>query len=138
MQQEPLRLSDTDARRLKRLVAGPRPRDRSDAGAVSLLERRIDEAQILPEVHIERDVVTMGSRVVVRDLCTHEAMTFRIVLPGSANPNSGTLSVLSPLGIAVLGRRAGDHVTCPTPGGLRRLRVDHVAGRVEQRGEEAP
>jgi hypothetical protein len=68
------------------------------------------------------------------DLNTHEAIVFRIVFPRSADATAGRVSVLAPLGMAVRGRRAGDHVTWQTPGGLRRLRVDRVLYQPEREG----
>ena len=52
----------------------------------------------------------MGSEVRVRDLDTHEAIVFRVVFPRSADVIARRISILAPLGMAVLGRRAGDHV----------------------------
>ena len=134
MREERLRLTDVDARRLQGLVDGSRPRDLRDARSVALLLRHMDDAEVLPADRIDPDVVTMGSEVCVRDLDTHEAIVFRIVFPRSAEATTGKVSVLAPLGMAVLGRRAGDHVTWQTPGGLRRLRVDRVLYQPEREG----
>ena len=136
MREEPVRLTDVDARRLQGLVDGSRPRDLRDAGSVALLLRHMDDAEVLPANRIDPDVVTMGSEVVVRDLDTHEVVIFRIVFPRSADAAAGKVSVLAPLGMAVLGRRVGDHVDWRTPGGLRRLRVDRVLYQPEREGKD--
>jgi len=136
MREEPVRLTDVDARRLQGLVDGSRPRDLRDAGSVALLLRHMDDAEVLPANRIDPDVVTMGSEVVVRDLDTHEVVIIRIVFPRSADAAAGKVSVLAPLGMAVLGRRVGDHVDWRTPGGLRRLRVDRVLYQPEREGKD--
>ena len=136
MREEPVRLTDVDARRLQGLVDGSRPRDLRDAGSVALLLRHMDDAEVLPANRIDPDVVTMGSEVVVRDLDTHEVVVFRVVFPRSADSAAGRISVLAPLGMAVLGRRVGDHVNWRTPGGPRRLRVDRVLYQPEREGKD--
>lgn len=72
----------------------------------------------------------------VRDLDAHETMTFRVVFPRAANAAAGRISVLAPLGMAVLGRKVGEDVTWHTPGGLRRLRVDRVLYQPEREGKD--
>lgn len=136
MRDEPVRLTDVDTRRLQRLVAGVRPADLRDAASIALLERHVDQAEVLPARHIDADIVTMDSEVVVRDLDTHHTIVLRVVFPGMAHAAARRISVLTPLGMAVLGRRAGDNVTWQTPGGLRRLRVDRVLYQPEREGKD--
>ena len=136
MRKESLRLTDVDARRLHSLVNDSWPRDRRDAAGVALLERHVDQAEVLPAARIDSDVVTMDSQVLVTDLDTDEAIVVRVVFPRSADVAARRISVLAPLGMAVLGRRTGDHVTWQTPGGLRRLRVDRVLYQPEREGRD--
>lgn len=136
MREERVRLTDVDTRRLQSLLDGFRPVDLRDAANVALLERHVDQAEVLPARRIDPDVVTMDSEVLVRDLDTQQAIVFRVVFPRMANATARRISVLAPLGMAVLGRRAGDHVTWRTPGGLRRLRVDRVLHQPEREGRD--
>jgi regulator of nucleoside diphosphate kinase len=131
---ERVRLTDVDTRRLLDLVEGLRPVDVRDAASVALLVRRVDEAEVLPARRIDPGVVTMDSEVLVRDLDNHQAIAFRVVFPGDADVAACRISVLAPLGMAVLGRRSGDHVTWETPGGRRRLRVARVLHQPEREG----
>jgi regulator of nucleoside diphosphate kinase len=137
MREERLQLTDVDARRLRALIDAPRPRDLGDAAGVALLERHVGQAEVLPAGRIDPDIVTIGSEVLVKDLATHEAITFWVVSPGSADAAAGRISVLAPLGMAVLGRRAGDRIEWETPGGLRRLRVVRVLYQPEREGLNA-
>jgi regulator of nucleoside diphosphate kinase len=68
----------------------------------------------------------MSSRATVRDLATGDVESVRLVFPGAAAPRKGAISVLAPLGLAILGARAGDEVTWEVPGFARRLRVEAV------------
>ena len=103
--EERVRLTDIDTRRLQSLIEGFRPVDLRDAASLALLERHVEQAEVLPARRIDPDVVTMDSEVLVRDLDTHEAIAFRVVFPRMADAAARRISVLAPLGMAVLGRR---------------------------------
>jgi len=134
MRQQTVQVTDFDYNRLHSLIEGPCSMDLHEAVSVDLLERRLYEAKIMPADRIGPDLVTINSQVQLNDLDTDEKIVFRVVLPTVADPASGMISVLAPLGIAVLGRRIGDHVTCDTPGGLRRLQVEEILYQPERVG----
>lgn len=136
MQQQAVRVTDIDSRRLEMLIEGSRIRAPRDADSIERLERHLDDAEVMPAHGIGPDVVTMNSEVRVRDLDTYETIVFRIVFPSAADAGAGKISVLAPLGMAVLGRRTGEHVTWQTPGGLRRLQVDRVLYQPEREGKD--
>jgi regulator of nucleoside diphosphate kinase len=131
-----VRLTDIDTRRLQSLVEGFRSVALKDAASLALLERQVEQAEVLPARGIDPDVVTIDSEVLVRDLDTHQTTVFRVVFPGMADTAARRISVLAPLGMAVLGRHSGDHVTCQTPGGSRRLLVDRVLYQPEREGRD--
>jgi regulator of nucleoside diphosphate kinase len=136
VQQQTIRVTDFDSRRLQSLIEGSKLVDRRDAGSVDWLERHLDEAEVTPAGHIEPDVVTMSSQVLVTDLDSGETFDFQVVFPRAADSASGKISVLAPLGMAVLGRRVGQQVTWQVPAGLRRLRVDSVLYQPEREGRD--
>ena len=68
----------------------------------------------------------MYSRVVVTDLTGGSRRAITLVYPHEADPAAGKISVLAPLGTALLGYREGDHVEWLMPGGIRRLRIENV------------
>ncbi len=76
----------------------------------------------------------MNSEATVRDLATDEVERVRVVFPGAAAPAKGAVSVLAPLGLALLGTRAGDEVSWEVPGGRRQLRVENVTYQPEAAG----
>jgi len=136
MLQEHVRVTDVDSRRLLTLIEGSRLRRGRDASSIDWLERHLDEAEVTPAFRIGPDVVTMNSEIVVTDLDSGETFGFRLVFPYSANVNAGRISVLAPLGMAVLGRRAGQEISWEMPSGLRRLRVEEIVYQPEREGRD--
>lgn len=90
------------------------------------LESELDRAQVVAPEAVPADVITMNSRAELFDLDTGERMEFTLVFPSEANIDEGKISVLAPLGTAMLGYRVGDEFEWTVPYGLRRLKVTHV------------
>ena len=132
MQQRDVLLTDIDSSRLQSLIEGSKLRDMRDVGSAEMLERHLDEADVMPATHIHPDVVTMDSEVLVTDIGSGEAFSFHVVFPRSADASEGRISVLEPLGMAVLGRSVGDRIKWEAPGGLRTLRVEDVIYQPER------
>ena len=137
MQRQDVRLTDVDSRQLQSLIEGSKLRDVRDAGSAEMLEQHLDEADVLPATHIGPDVVTMNSEVLVTDTGSGEAFSFHIVFPRSADVSEGRISVLEPLGMAVLGRSVGDRITWDVPGGMRTLLIEDVIYQPERSVRDA-
>ncbi len=90
------------------------------------LEGELARAQIVEADEIPAEVITMNSRAALLDLETGERMEFTLVFPIDANIEEGKISVLAPLGTAMLGYRVGDEFEWTVPYGLRRLKVTAV------------
>jgi len=88
-----------------------------------LLENELNRARIVAPEKVPPDVITINTRAEFLDLETGERMEFTVVLPIDANINDGKISVLAPLGTAMLGYRVGDEFVWHVPHGLRRLKV---------------
>ena len=98
------------------------------------LEEELEWAQIVAPQEILGDVVTMNSQARVKDLDSNEEMVFTLVFPAEADYERGRLSVLAPIGTALLGYRAGDTVEWEVPGGVRRLKIEQVLYQPEAAG----
>ncbi|RYD78610.1 MAG: transcription elongation factor GreAB, partial [Verrucomicrobiaceae bacterium] len=72
------------------------------------------------------DIVTMNSVARVRDLDSDDEMELTLVYPDAADAESGKVSILAPLGTALLGYRAGDTFQWKVPAGVRSFRVEAV------------
>ena len=88
-----------------------------------LLENELKRARIVAPEDVPPDVITMNTRAELLDLESGERMEFTLVLPIDENINDGKISVLAPLGTAMLGYRVGDEFEWHVPHGLRRLKV---------------
>jgi regulator of nucleoside diphosphate kinase len=90
------------------------------------LAEELDRADIVPLEHVPDDVVTMHARVRYLDETTGDTREVMLVYPDEADASQGRISVLSPVGAALLGLAAGQSIEWDFPNGPRRLRVEDV------------
>lgn len=112
-----------DHRRLLALVEANVSGHPSLREAIARLEEELERAVIVEEGEVPADTITLGSWARLLDLDSEEEIMVSPVMPSKANVEAGRISVLAPLGTAVLGYRADDTIEWRVPGGLRRLRV---------------
>jgi len=117
-----LYLSSRDHRLLSQLIAAVGNRH----GAVDRLRCELTRAIVLDASAVPANAVGLNSRVELTDLDTGERESYVLTLPAGADPDQARLSVLAPVGTALLGYREGDEVEWPTPGGIRRLKLLRV------------
>jgi transcription elongation factor GreA len=86
----------------------------------------LTEVVILDESGGKPGEVRMGSRVTVREEGYNETETFMVVGPAEADPMSGKISNVSPLGQALMGKRSGQSVKVHAPGGLSTFKIVRV------------
>ncbi len=86
----------------------------------------LERARIVSAEKLPPDVITINSVAELLDLDSGEVMEFTLVLPSRANIDEGKISVLAPLGTAMLGYRVGDEFRWAVPYGMRRLKVTQV------------
>jgi regulator of nucleoside diphosphate kinase len=98
------------------------------------LDEELDRAEIVKPEEIPTDVITMNSTFRLRDLDSGEEVVYTLVFPGKADSANGKISILAPIGTAVLGYRVGDTVEWKVPAGLRRLKVKEVVYQPEATG----
>ncbi len=119
-------IADDDLARLDVLLRRMAVYDLQQTGGLAALAGELRRARVVPRSQIPRDVVTMNSTVRLRDLESDEEETYTLVYPEDADIEADRLSVLAPIGTALLGYRAGDVVEWPVPAGVRRFRVEKV------------
>lgn len=125
-----------DYERLTKLIEVARERE-GDANREYLdrLEEELDRAEVVQQKDIPVDAITMRSTVRVQDLDTGEEMIYQLVFPTEANYDEGKISILAPVGTAMLGYRRGNVIEWQVPSGVRRLRVEEVLYQPESKGE---
>jgi regulator of nucleoside diphosphate kinase len=99
------------------------------------LRRELKDARIVEPSRIAGDVVTMHSTVRFLDLATEQREIYMLVYPHEADLNHGKLSVLTPLGTALLGARVGDTINVEGSTGPRSLEIESVLDQPEARGD---
>jgi regulator of nucleoside diphosphate kinase len=128
-------VTEFDQSRLRSLLKGTRQWSARDRIHVDRLESELDRAHVVAPVDVPPDVVTMNSEIVVRDMDSNEELTFAVVFPSDADVNRQKISILAPIGTAVLGYRAGDMIEWNVPGRRRRLRIERVVFQPEAAGQ---
>lgn len=128
-------VTECDRNRLRNLLEGFRRWNVRDRAHVDHLEAELDRADVVLPVDVPRDVVTMNSEVAVRDLDSNEEMTFAVVFPSDADIDRQRISILAPIGTAVLGYRVGDTIDWKVPGRIRRLKIERVLFQPEAAGQ---
>jgi regulator of nucleoside diphosphate kinase len=131
-------LTAQDYNRLKHLLADLTRQSRGMQAGVETLEDILDLARIVQPEKVPGNVVTMNSRVLFEDVTTRENGTVTVVYPTDADASSGRISVLSPVGAALLGEAEGAELELPLPHGqTRRIRINSVLYQPEAEGDFA-
>jgi regulator of nucleoside diphosphate kinase len=129
-------ITERDMTRLQRLIDSARQQWR-DQSLLDRLEGELTRAKVVSGKRVPADVVTMNSRVRVTDLDNGKESIYQIVFPRDANTSKNMISVLAPIGTALLGFRIGSKIEWETPGGIRRLRIDAIEYQPEAAGAVA-
>jgi regulator of nucleoside diphosphate kinase len=134
MKKRTLIISQADRERLESLIDSAR----TDSGVreyyLAALEGELSRARVVPAGQVPADVVTMNSVVRLRDLDSAVTEEYELVYPEDADITRHRVSVLAPIGTAILGYRLGDVIEWPVPAGRWRLRVEKVLYQPERAG----
>jgi regulator of nucleoside diphosphate kinase len=106
------------------------------AKAHSGLESLLDFAELMHSREVPADIVTMHSRITIADSRTGQRDAMTLCYPHEADPSKGFLSVLSPVGLSLIGLRLGAIARWKTPGGEEgSARVEEILYQPEASGE---
>lgn len=135
-QQATIYISETDRERLGNLIELIRnQRERSNLSYANNLEDELEFAEVVASEDILPDVVTMRSKVRLKDVDTKEESVYSIVFPSEANADERKISVLAPLATALLGYRSGATIEFRAPGRVRRLQIVEILYQPESAGD---
>ena len=135
MEERKIFMTTRDAERLRQLGRDTGTPSDHERIYLKLLTEELLKAEIVEPQKIPRDVVTMNSLVKFRDMETREVYMYSIVYPANSDFEKGRISVLAPIGMALLGYRVGDVVEWPVPAGMRRLKVEEILYQPEAAGQ---
>ncbi|GAB6179859.1 nucleoside diphosphate kinase regulator [Desulfotomaculum defluvii] len=128
-------MTNVDKERLQKLIAKEKEvRWNMGKEYLSGLERELERALLVSSQEVPPSVITMNSKVLLEDLSTGEEMTYTLVYPEEADVLEDKISVLAPVGTAILGYQVGDILDWPVPDGIVRLRVKEILYQPEAAG----
>jgi transcription elongation GreA/GreB family factor len=119
-------ISAEDRQRLDDFLATYRPYLHSEVEQMTLLKKKLRDAVIIPESKLARNIVSMYTTMSVVDLDRREALRYTLVYPRQASTGYCLLSVLSPLGVALLGCSEGSFFECTASEGIMKFAVKEI------------
>lgn len=132
-EQPPIMISQTDVDRIERLLETAA---QEGAAGVTALEQELERARVVPSAEMPPNVVTMNSRVRFREVASSKPFELTLVYPLDVDPDGTTVSILAPVGSALLGLSEGDEIEWPKPaGGTLRVRIEEILYQPERAGE---
>jgi|SRR5690606_1963378 len=99
------------------------------------LAQELSCAKLVAPQDVPPQVVTMNSELIYEDVATGVRRSMRLVYPHEANADRGWVSVLAPLGNAVIGLQEGQQISWTMPGGARRLKIIEITYQPEAAGD---
>ncbi len=107
-------ITQDDFQKISSLVKTARPE------IAEPLEEELSRAQVVPNDELPKDVVSMNSQVVFQDLDTKKESVVTLVFPQDAKVEENKISVLAPIGSALIGLKVGQTIQWPLPNGKHR------------------
>jgi regulator of nucleoside diphosphate kinase len=134
MSERIIQITELDRKRLIDLILEAQSGEYRKSIYLDQLRGELERAQIVAPQEIPGDVITMNSTVALTDLDTGEEETYTLVYPENADTAQGKVSILAPVGTAMLGYRVGDVFEWEVPAGKRRLKVKKILYQPEASG----
>jgi regulator of nucleoside diphosphate kinase len=122
-------VTESDDKRLRTILSSQNPQDMNHRRLLDTLRTELDSAIVIAPGDIPEDVVTMNSKVILTDLAMGETMVCTLVFPGNSDPERNNVSILTPVGAALIGRRIKDNIDVHAPAGRRLFRIDGILSR---------
>ncbi len=130
-----IHITESDRDRLAGLINAAEAFGEYGPVDLASLREELDRAVIVAASEIPANVVTMNSRLLLRNVDTSEEMECSLVFPEDADMSSRAISVLAPVGMAILGYAEGDVIDWPVPSGIRHFIVERILYQPEAAGD---
>ena len=135
MSEKLIYITDNDIRRLKELIMVAREFGNEGEKYLKELENELARGKVVKSQDIPNSIITMNSKVRLRDIDTQEEMIYRLVFPDNSDATEGKISILAPIGTALLGYKVGDLIEWKVPGGMAKLKVEEILYQPEAAGD---
>lgn len=122
-------VAETSAQGDRSENAGYREARRRQAKTISrirFLQRILEHARVIDPEALPKDRVCLLSKVEFTNIATDTRMRFEIVSPHEMNLEAGKISLKSPIGAALMGKKVGEIAEAQTPSGTLRLRIESI------------
>ncbi len=96
-------------------------------GRIRELKDKLGRAEVIDCSKVSQEKAVFGTVVSLLDMATEEEVSYQLLGPEESNVKAGSISVLSPLGQSILGKKVGDEVIVKAPGGTREFEVVQIA-----------
>ena len=127
-------ITDFDRERLYSLINNNRLASSRIRAQVEKLEEELEKAVVVEPENIPADVVTMNTKLRLRDEQSGEERILSLVFPSDADFEKNRISVLAPVGTALLGYRVGDLIEWEVPSGTKTFRIIETIYQPEAAG----
>ena len=128
-------ITDNDMKRLRELIMVARAFGKEEERYLRDLEKELDRGKVVKPQDIPLNVITMNSEVYLKDLNTEEEIIYRLVFPDRADADQGWVSILAPIGTALLGYSVEDVIEWKVPAGVAKLKVEKILYQPEAAGD---
>lgn len=135
MEKRIIYISSFDRKRLMGLIKGSSNSNNPDKNYLWELRKELDRGIVFEPKDIPKNVITMNSKVRFKDLESGGEMTYTLVFPGVADICNNKISILAPIGTALIGYRVGDIIEWEVPAGLKKFRVEEILYQPESAGD---
>lgn len=132
MSDKTIYITDFDKNRLTMLIK--MNRDRTNEAYIRELEKELSRATIVSPKEIPPNIVTMNSEIIFKFLDSGEEMKYILVFPEDADIDKKKISVLAPIGTALLGYKVGDVIEWKVPAGITKVKITKIVYQPEASG----
>ena len=122
-------VAETSAQGDRSENAGYREARRRQAKTISrirFLQKILEHSRVIDTGALPKDRVCLLSKVEFTNLSTNVRMKFEIVSPHEMNLEAGKISLKSPIGAALMGKKVGETAEAQTPSGILRLKIENI------------
>ena len=128
-------ITNNDMKRLRELIMVAKEFGNKDKKYLRELEDELDKGEVVNSRDIPNNIITMNSKVRLRDINTQKEMICWLVFPDESNADQGKISILAPIGTALLGYKVGDIIEWKVPAGVTKLKVEEILYQPEAAGD---
>ncbi len=126
MSERAIYITGNDKLKLKKLLSSTAGFREQDRKTIQALKVELERAIVLEENLIDDNIIRMNSTVLLKDMKTKAKLMYKLVFPDEANLAENKISILAPIGTALLGFQVGDIIEWNVPAGKRKLKVKGV------------